>query len=1658
MSRFESGLFVLSLVVFAPVGALGAPDKPASALPFLAREFQSRLDGLDPAIKRLRQGFYSKEDHDSIDGLLKAVGEKAGALQEAGPELAQGDPSPAKLLAGSIERAQKESKRLLEFKGGAGNPGPEAAKPLVEALRSVQRGFSLSPDRGKALGPRFSAGGSSLGDLNKALSTGEAGEGSLMGLKLEKKVIEPALAGMGRRFQSEAANKIFDGQGQGGQWSGAAETLAVADRPLGQVEPASDIHPAKPPIPSSIGSDLRSMKNPKLNELPKEEKPETRALEGPGRTFELAVVEALSAEALPLPEALKRQAREERDRRLVARSKEFTTTYQFDPLTGKPRASSEIAHDDSGEIKSMTNTVLDPDTKEPRLSEKWYRDDAGRWLHSSKNWETKEQRDLVAGDVDWAEVDARHPERGKAPRLTGPGLYRIYKENSVTGWQIDLAGLRGLAPEARREKLSEFARGALPEELKKAQPRSIALGFHGGIDVARRPEAMAGFLEKTLREAEQEGLSPLILLDRENESYHVSLMDKDGRPKSRFIGKYWGELEAPSGGLSVYEVGDDGETGGLIEHIVGPDKSYVPHWEGDQDNKVFGTNWGPTWNTLLGARFFERRDFKEITRDPNTGQVIKIGETLSGGRWKKLYEGDTVVGTAWESVDKTAESVVALGGVAAAGAGYGLSAAQDWVNTGGEEANLEALRDYGKLSGDPSAAQRYSQSLEEARGLRKARREDLLKRVVANATLNPLVGGFSSEEEFRRKRAAQAEYYVIEAPNVMARRAVAAKNPWEKAALVAASGLTNLGLQTGKGLIYVPFGGIGAAPEAGTAARGFHRAFHATMGALGAHGAVESTLGQGGVVDAFAALNREKTPENELGLYQSFNNFTAATVPYLTPLLASKSRRGAGTADKPAAESLRPQASADQVIIRKGIELFDSKEGAAEGVPQKSVGSVRPEAEKHSEKRPSTEFVRQKAAEHRDVQMIQQAYEIYGKSYGLKETDLAEMQVLARMMREANLDKAPYVDRMFYDSVGDIPPQGIKLRVGDHAPKPGDARAALTEGRQAILGAFLDALKTPELAGKADFKIALAMKSMAGTQEGKFITIYTKDPGSAKVLMRRLDEIFAERGLTGGKLPPEDFAFGDSGLIAWRYGKFTNQREGLLVPDGKGGYKEVMDDRADAMGNVLAAKGLPGLDFWVDLARKSYRKPPAALPVGKPTAPEPSAPQARSVGSARHIAERIKAANPDGGARIAEQFIDALHTDRVTGFKNRRYAQETSEAELAKCAQIVEVDLNLKKINAISEGQGGAASAHQAGDGALKILANVIGERPEMRVIRDGGNFTILVGKGAEVDPGGLRAALEADIRAGLEKQGVAVPEGDLVRVNAQVLEVAPSRGPPRTLAAALSELDMGQGVAPDSSGAHKWSVRTPPAKPKTFKKLIEEATEPVARPKERDLLRTALEKAAYEDPMTGAKNRAWFDEKMLPMMRHTRSLIALDGDHFGLVNALWGREAGDRVIAATAKVLKRVVGPRGNVGRMGGEEFAIPTDMPAEQAARAAEAAGARIQAEVGREARISGLSLEAAEAKIQERLAKLEPEAADRLSTRWKNLKDSRQLASFLRGEMTASIGVAGVEKPPRFESETDAQRAFQEILSRADRAAENAKKAGRNRVIRYQPPPED
>jgi two-component system cell cycle response regulator len=171
---------------------------------------------------------------------------------------------------------------------------------------------------------------------------------------------------------------------------------------------------------------------------------------------------------------------------------------------------------------------------------------------------------------------------------------------------------------------------------------------------------------------------------------------------------------------------------------------------------------------------------------------------------------------------------------------------------------------------------------------------------------------------------------------------------------------------------------------------------------------------------------------------------------------------------------------------------------------------------------------------------------------------------------------------------------------------------------------------------------------------------------------------------------------------------------------------------------------------------------------------------------------------------------------------------------------------------------------------------------------------------------------------------------------------------------------------------------------------------------------------AALREPLTGLYSRRHFQERFAAEVavahRHGRplSLLLVDVDHFKPVNDRYGHLAGDEVLKTVAKALTQGIRIEDILARFGGEEFVV--------LAREADATAAKA---------------------LAERLRQLVEVA----QTRWES-GDEVPVGI----QVTVSVGVAqlGPDEDER------------ELFQRADGAAYEAKKQGRNRVLLAAPPP--
>lgn len=106
---------------------------------------------------------------------------------------------------------------------------------------------------------------------------------------------------------------------------------------------------------------------------------------------------------------------------------------------------------------------------------------------------------------------------------------------------------------------------------------------------------------------------------------------------------------------------------------------------------------------------------------------------------------------------------------------------------------------------------------------------------------------------------------------------------------------------------------------------------------------------------------------------------------------------------------------------------------------------------------------------------------------------------------------------------------------------------------------------------------------------------------------------------------------------------------------------------------------------------------------------------------------------------------------------------------------------------------------------------------------------------------------------------------------------------------------------------------------------------------------RDLLEQRALYDHLTGLPNRALLMERLAQAIEghesrdSTIACVFLDVDHFKLVNDSLGHDAGDALIAETARRIQSAIRPSDTAARLGGDEFVVILEKVADTDAAAA-------------------------------------------------------------------------------------------------------------------------
>ncbi|WP_136636876.1 putative bifunctional diguanylate cyclase/phosphodiesterase [Pseudooceanicola onchidii] len=92
------------------------------------------------------------------------------------------------------------------------------------------------------------------------------------------------------------------------------------------------------------------------------------------------------------------------------------------------------------------------------------------------------------------------------------------------------------------------------------------------------------------------------------------------------------------------------------------------------------------------------------------------------------------------------------------------------------------------------------------------------------------------------------------------------------------------------------------------------------------------------------------------------------------------------------------------------------------------------------------------------------------------------------------------------------------------------------------------------------------------------------------------------------------------------------------------------------------------------------------------------------------------------------------------------------------------------------------------------------------------------------------------------------------------------------------------------------------------------------------------LQRIAEIDPLTQLENSASFEEKVRSRLESGLSnaaFVALDIDHFKLINDLYGHQFGDLYLKTISRALRSAFPDGSIIGRLGGDEFGVLTPIP---------------------------------------------------------------------------------------------------------------------------------
>lgn len=165
----------------------------------------------------------------------------------------------------------------------------------------------------------------------------------------------------------------------------------------------------------------------------------------------------------------------------------------------------------------------------------------------------------------------------------------------------------------------------------------------------------------------------------------------------------------------------------------------------------------------------------------------------------------------------------------------------------------------------------------------------------------------------------------------------------------------------------------------------------------------------------------------------------------------------------------------------------------------------------------------------------------------------------------------------------------------------------------------------------------------------------------------------------------------------------------------------------------------------------------------------------------------------------------------------------------------------------------------------------------------------------------------------------------------------------------------------------------------------------------------------AFIDALTGLPNRRALDERLARSVGRI-AVAMVDVDHFKRFNDRHGHEAGDRVLRAVARQLRRCRG--GDAYRYGGEEFAIVFE---------------------GRQVENAGAALEQVRADVESLRVRLGATPGKRAQAVRRGQCD---------GEVGVTVSIGAAERDPE-------RRTCAAVVDAADKALYRSKQRGRNRL---------